>query len=233
MIKTLSVIVPFYNESKTIAKCVEDLELLNESVPLKCIFVNDGSEDKSQEVLTAALNESALSYTLVKKENEGKAAAIKSALRHLNTSHVVIFDADLELNSSDIALMWERVTQYDDNFVFGFRDFRAHSSFTYRYTLANRLLSNLFGVIYNQVITDMMCGLKLMPVDFLIKVPFRFGRFALEFEIPWMMWKSYVRPYEIAVSYKPRGWEDGKTIGYYDALQIIVCMVRGRFIKRN
>lgn len=107
--KTLSVLVPIFNEERTIAQLVGQLSELPVGTIDQCIFVDDGSTDCSVDLLTKALIQSDLPHLILRKENAGKASAIRVGAKHLSTSHVVILDSDLELATSDIAKLWEVV----------------------------------------------------------------------------------------------------------------------------
>ena len=149
---------PFYNEERTLPELVRQLSELPSDVVNKVIFVNDGSTDGSLALLETALSSTNLPHKIINKSNGGKASAIKIGASHLETSHVVILDSDLELATSDIARLWKIVQSGESDYVFGYRRFLAHSSFTWRYSRGNQLISNIYGILFNEVITDIMCG---------------------------------------------------------------------------
>jgi glycosyltransferase involved in cell wall biosynthesis len=219
--KTLTIVVPFFNEERTIAQLVSQIDQLPSGIVYHCIFVNDGSTDKSLDFLQAALKEGNFSHTIVNKVNEGKASAVREAVKLVTSTHVVILDADLELDTFDIPRLWEIVTSNKSEVVFGYRTFLAQSAFTYRYARGNQFISHFYGILFNEVITDIMCGYKLLPTKYLKQCPFKFSRFAIEIEIPLLLWLNRIRPFELYVDYKPRSREDGKVIGVKDALQVI------------
>lgn len=231
--KTLAVVVPFYNEERTIAKLVSQLELLPKGILSQCIFVDDGSRDSSINILKETLKVASFNFQIVTKENGGKSSAIKEGAKLLHTSHIVILDADLELATSDIQKLWGVVQAGEADFVFGFRVFLAQSSFTYRYSLGNRLISTIYGIFFNEVITDIMCGYKLLPTQVLQELPFKYKHFGLEIEIPMHMWLNSQRPYEVEVSYKARTRAQGKSISIKDALKVIFSMAAFRVTHRR
>ena len=231
--KSLSVLVPIFNEERTIAELVSQLCKLPFGTVEQCIFVDDGSTDRSVELLTQALSQFNLPYLLLKKQNAGLASAIKDGAEHLTTSHVVILDSDLELATADIERMWEVVKKGESDFVFGFRTFLAHSSFTWRYSRGNQLISNLYGLFFNEVITDIMCGYKLIPSKVLQQLPFRYKKFGIAIEIPMYMWQLRQRPHEVEVAYKARSRAEGKSIAVKDALAVIVSMAVFRITHRR
>ena len=231
--KTLTVLIPFFNEERTIEELARQLDLLPEGVLSECIFVDDGSKDSSLQLLKTVLLEVRFKSRIVSKANGGKASAIREGAKLLTTSHVVILDSDLELATSDIQELWNVVRAGDSDFVFGFRTFLAHSSFTYRYSKGNQLISNIYGIFFNEVITDIMCGYKLIPSQNLKDLPYKYKKFGLEIEIPMQMWKQRQRPYEVEVSYKARTRAEGKSISVKDAFSVIISMATFRATHRR
>ena len=228
---SLTVIIPFFNEAKYLSQLVADLEKLPQELVTEVIFIDDGSSDDSIAVLEASLLNTTLKTSLHPKANGGKASAIEYGSKFLTTSHVLILDADLELATSDIPRLWEIVLENKSDVVFGYRNFLSHSSFTWRYAKGNHLISNLYGLLFNEVITDIMCGYKLVPSVFLQSIPYQFKKYAIEIEIPIHLWKKRIRPYEVQVEYIPRTRSDGKGITVKDAAKIIVTLISYRFLK--
>ena len=231
--KTLTALIPFYNEERTICELVRQLDALPKGTLSECIFVDDGSIDASLQILKSSLETVHFKFQIISKGNGGKASAIKEGSRSLTTSHVVILDSDLELVTSDIEKLWRVVQEGESDFVFGYRAFLAHSSFTYRYSRGNQLISNIYGILFNEVITDIMCGYKLLPSQSLQELPFKYRHFGLEIEIPMEMWRHHQRPYEVEVSYKARTRAQGKSISVKDALAVISSMAVFRVTHRR
>jgi glycosyltransferase involved in cell wall biosynthesis len=230
---TLAVLIPIFNEERTVSELVAQLSMLPKGTVSQYVFVDDGSTDNSVHILSQALVTVNLPHLLLKKENGGKASAIREGAIHLTTSHVVILDSDLELATSDIAKLWAVVQDGESDFVFGYRRFLAHSSFTWRYSRGNQTLSNLYGLFFNEVITDIMCGYKLIPTRTLQQLSYKYKKFGIEIEIPMNMWKNYQRAYEVEVSYKARSRADGKSISVSDAVRVILAMILFRLTNKR
>ena len=231
--KTLTVLIPVFNEARTLPELLGQLSELPRGLYEECVFVDDGSSDDSREILVRLVGELGVPHQIISQENKGKAGAIKSGSKMLRTSHVVILDSDLELATKDIAQMWDVVLREESDFVFGFRTFLSHSSFTWRYSRGNQVISNLYGLFFNEVVTDIMCGYKLIPSDFLSELPFKYRKFGLEIEIPMYMWMNRLRPYEIEVSYKARTRSEGKSISVKDAIRVIASMATFRITHKR
>jgi len=231
--KALTVLIPLFNEERTIPELVAQLAHLPAGTFTQAIFVDDGSTDNSLVLLRDALKEYPLPHLIISKENGGKASAVRAGSMELKTSHVVILDSDLELMTTDIVKMWAVVQSGNSDFVFGYRKFLAHSSFTWRYSRGNQIISNLYGLFFNEVITDIMCGYKLIPSSNLQSLPYRYKKFGLEIELPMQMWRLRQRPFEIEVSYKARTRAEGKSISVFDAIAVIVSMAAFRITHRR
>jgi glycosyltransferase involved in cell wall biosynthesis len=231
--KTLTALIPFFNEERTIVELINQLNSLPKGILDECVFVDDGSTDSSSQLLSQALTGVHFKSQIITKANGGKAGAIREGAKALTTTHVVILDSDLELATSDIERLWQVVQSGENDFVFGYRAFLAHSSFTYRYSRGNQLISNIYGILFNEVITDIMCGYKLVPSETLKSLPFKYKHFGLEIEIPMQMWRQGQRPYEVEVSYKARTRSEGKSISVKDALAVIFSMALFRISHRR
>jgi glycosyltransferase involved in cell wall biosynthesis len=225
--------VPIFNENRTIQELVRQLEEIQDGVISECIFVNDGSTDSTLELLNVALSNVRFKHQVISQKNGGKASAIHAGAKLVTTSHVIILDSDLELETGDVKVFWKIVTDGRSDIVFGYRKFLAHSSFTYRYSRGNQVLSNLYGIFFNEVITDIMCGYKLVPTNVLKDLPYKFRKFGLEIEIPMQMWKKRMRPYEVEVKYHARTRAEGKSITVKDAIAIIISMAAFRVSNRR
>ena len=229
--KTLTVLVPIYNESRTLAELVSQIDSMLSGVIAECIFINDGSTDNSGEILTGALSSVSFKHQVITQPNGGKSSAIKAGAKLVQSSHVIILDADLELDTHDVVELWKVVQDGKAEVVFGYRHFLAQSAFTYRYAKGNLVISNLYGLLFNEVVTDIMCGYKLVPTKVLQDLPYKFKKFAIEIEIPIYLWKQRIRPHEVKVGYSPRSRLDGKMISAKDAISIIFTLITHRALK--
>jgi glycosyltransferase involved in cell wall biosynthesis len=229
--KTLTVLVPIYNESRTLSELVNQIDTILSKDIAECIFINDGSTDNSREVLAHALTKVSFKHQVLTQQNSGKSSAIKAGAKLVKSSHSIILDADLELETQDVIKLWKVVLDGKADVVFGYRHFLAQSAFTYRYAKGNLIISNLYGLLYNEVVTDIMCGYKLVPTKVLQDLPYKFKKFAIEVEIPIYLWKQRIRPHEVKVGYSPRSRLDGKMISAKDAVSIICTLIVHRALK--
>ena len=233
MKKSLAILVPFFNESRTIENVLECLSNLPSELLGEVILINDGSEDNSLQIIENTKAKLNFEILVLNKKNGGKASAIKVALPKIESTHFIILDADMELNPLEIPKIWEKAVELDLDYVFGYRDFRSQSSFTYRYAKGNKFISNLYGILFNELISDIMCGYKLMHTETVKNMKLRLPRFAIEIEIPIKLWKLRIKPYEIEVSYFPRNRAEGKLISIKDGIFIVACLIILRIMNRR
>ena len=231
--KTLSALIPFFNEERTLRELIRQLAALPQGVLTECIFIDDGSTDSSLNLLRDALSKVPFKYRIITKKNGGKASAIREGSKLLETSHAVILDSDLEYSVNDIQSLWQIVLSKKSDYVFGYRKFYSHASFTWRYSRGNQLISNIYGLLFNEVITDIMSGYKLIPSSEFKNLPFKYKNFGLEVELPMRMWERGIRPYEIEISYAPRSRAEGKSITVKDAVSTLSIMLLFRLTHKK
>lgn len=195
------------------------------------IFIDDGSTDNTFEMIQELSSKSTLEYILVRTDNYGKTAAVKKAISLAKTTHCIILDSDLELDPAHIDIFWSLVLSKKSNYILGYRKFMSHTSYSYYYTLGNKFISNLFGLLFNKLVTDVMCGYKLMPTDFLANIKTKNKDFGIEILILLGLWKASITPHELEVQYTPRSRAQGKSISVYHGTKIIGSILLYRAIN--
>lgn len=232
---TLSILIPIFNEGRTIEQLGKELVELPSGFVHEVIIVDDGSSDGSAQRLFEILSMGLVACKLITKENGGKGTAIVAGIPACTGSHMVIFDADLELAVDDLISLFQPVLDGKARVVFGVRNFSSQSSFTYRYVMGNKFLSHYFGVLFNHYLTDIMCGGKLLPVTLWRELDLRLHGFTTEAEIAAKVWSAGFIPWEVTIRYFPRTREEGKGITVIDAAKIVILLVtlRVRLRKRK
>jgi hypothetical protein len=227
---SLSLIVPAYNEQRTLARVVTLLLAVDLPCDFEVIVVDDGSDDLTPQVLGY------LSHPYLRcfrhKVNQGKGAAVMTGLTQARGSHVLIFDADLEYSPDDIAAMIEPVLSGKASIVFGRRPLRAaggHSGI--RFLLGNIVTTGLARVLYRSRISDMHTCFKLVPLELLQRMPLREAGFGLDTQITVGALRSGHGVHEVPITYKPRSREQGKKIGWKDGVRCIVLLLKYRVVR--
>lgn len=242
--KTLSIVIPVYNEGKFIEKAIKRV-VAADSLGLKkeIIIVNDGSTDqtfnKLRNLETLKQNKFAsgqvkkLSNLIIinKKKNEGKGAALKEGFLKSTGDIVLVQDADLEYNPNDYPLLLKPFLEYDADVVYGSRFVSQHPKrvLYFWHYVANIFLTTLSNMFTNLNITDMETGYKAFKGELIRKIAkdLKSKRFGFEPEITAKIAKiKNIKIYEVGISYQGRTYEEGKKIGFWDALKAVFQILR-------
>ena len=231
----LSVLVPVYNEERTLAEIVRRVCAV--PFPKEIIFVDDGSKDRSREILTAIQAEhqqtnDAMNTIKVffQKQNEGKGAALKTALSHATGDIVIIQDADLEYDPKDYPSLLEPIQTGVADVVYGtrFAGGGAHRVLFFWHSMGNRLLTLLSNMLTNLNLSDMEVGYKVFRREALQGLELKSKRFGFEPEITMKLAKKRCRFYEVPISYHGRTYDEGKKITWKDGIAALYYMIRFR-----
>ena len=222
----LSVIMPVYNEVKTVLEVVDRVLSLQLDVDL--IIVDDGSTDGTRETLLKIEDQRV--KIVLHDENQGKGAAVRTGYKHATGEIVTIQDADLELNPAEIPALLQPIFEgtadvvYGSRFLFGFNHRSRLNGF------ANWFLSGLTNLLYGTRIRDMEACYKVFNTSLLTKFTLNANGFDFEPEITAKLSKLGLRIVELPVTYKPREFTDGKKIHWKDGFEAIYTLVKYRFI---
>lgn len=210
---TLSVIVPVYNEEKTVALVLKRL-LLQPSVS-EIIVVNDGSSDKSAQQIKKITHKK---ITYLSKANGGKGSAIQYGLKHATGEYVLIQDADLEYDPDDIPSLLEPIKKQKAEVVYGSRFLGPHLNLLFWHRVGNSLLNFLVNILYNTTLSDMETCYKVMPTKLLKSLTIQSNNFDIEPEITCKLLRKGIRIYEVPISYVGRDFTAGKKITWKDGI---------------
>ena len=233
MLNELSVIVPAYNEEKTI---ITVLEALLENVPdiFEIIVVDDGSVDKTCQVVdeySSRLKNGGNIVLLKQGLNRGKTAAVKTGIQASKGSIVIIQDADLEYNPEDIPSVIHPIQTGQADVVYGSRFLvrKASRVLYFRHHLANKLITFLSNLVTDINLTDVETGYKAFKGDLIRGLSLTSSGFGFEIEITAKISKLKCRIYEVPISYYGRTYEEGKKIGWRDGVSAIYYIFRYNF----
>ena len=229
----LSVLIAVFNEVNTVAEAVRRVGSLN--LPKEIIIVDDGSTDGSRDLLKRLereaksapdpLNELKIHFQPV---NQGKGAAIRSALSHVTGDIVIIQDADLEYDPGDYMKLLEPILSGKADVVYGTRFYGGgpHRVLFFWHYLGNQFLTLLSNVLTNLNLTDMEVGYKVFKTDVLKNIEIKSNRFGFEPEITIKVAKKKCRVYEVPISYHGRTYAEGKKITWKDGFVTLYSLIR-------
>ena len=227
--RTLSVIVPVYNERNTVAEVLRRMRRVELPVDLEVVVVDDGSTDGTAQIL-AALEDSTV-QVVHHPSNLGKGAAIRTGLQHVRGELVLIQDADLEYDPEDWPRLLRPVLRGRSQVVYGSRFGGEGGSMPASDWMGNRFLSLVTNLLYNTSLSDMECGYKLFTRKVLDDITIESDRFDFEPEITAKVLRRGYRIYEVPVSYAGRPASEGRKFDWRDGVRALGTLVRYRWGK--
>ena len=220
----LSVIIPCYNEQGTIASLIAMVQA--SPWVQEIIVVDDGSQDKSREILEAISDPQV--RVIMHTVNQGKGAALRTGFSHATSEFVIVQDADLEYDPSEYPLVLEPLLDNRADVVFGsrFLSGRPHRVLYFWHSLGNRFLTLMSNMFTDLNLTDMETCYKCFRREVIQSIDIEEDRFGFEPEITAKLAKLRLRIYEVGISYSGRTYDEGKKIGWRDGVRAIYCIVR-------
>jgi glycosyltransferase involved in cell wall biosynthesis len=220
----LSVVVPCFNESATIATLLK--RVLDSPYTAEVIVVDDASTDDSANV-AEALGDPRV-RVLRQERNQGKGAAIRRGFGEAAQPFVVVQDADLEYDPADYESLLAPLLAGEADVVFGsrFMGGRPHRVLYFWHSLGNRFLTLLSNAFTNLNLTDMETGYKVFRREVLDSFALEEDRFGIEPELTAKAAAGKWRIYEVGISYRGRTYAEGKKIGWRDGVHAISSIVR-------
>jgi glycosyltransferase involved in cell wall biosynthesis len=234
MIKKLSIIIPAYNEGRTIHLIldkVREVNLIN-NIQKEVIIVNDASKDNTKEAIEnyIQLYGQQISISLYNQEiNQGKGAAIHKGIELATGEFLIVQDADLEYDPEEFNILLKPVIDGYADVVYGsrFMGGNPHRILFFWHTIGNKFLTFLSNMFTNLNLTDMETCYKLFNASIAKSIKLKEKRFGFEPEITAKIAKvPKIRIYEVGISYYGRTYEEGKKIGAVDGFRAIYCILK-------
>ena len=261
-VPVLSIVIPVYNELQTIGRILIEVAKALPEVPKQIVIVDDGSSDGTADWLRKNLRQSAGSWrrlslnaggglelfadgpqnharisfaVLFHERNGGKGAAVRTGLASACGDVVVIQDADLEYDPTDWSRMLPLIVERKvADVVYGSRFYgRPHRSLYFHHYLGNRLISFLFNLLYDQMLSDIEVCYKMFTKEVLKELRLTSEGFGVEIEISAQIARSRRwRIYEVGISYYGRTYEEGKKVSWMDGLKALGYLLKFRIGSR-
>jgi len=231
----LSVIIPSYNEDKTIEKLVHRVRSVDiGDIDKEIIVIDDGSSERSVKLLKDRI-EDIVEKVIYKSPNEGKGAAIRSGIEYATGDYIIIQDADLEYEPEEYKLLLKPVLDGKADVVYGsrFMGGQPHRVHLFWHFQGNRFLTTLSNMFTNLNLTDMETCYKLFKSEIIKSVKIEENRFGFEPEITAKVARKRCRIYEVGISYYGRSYEEGKKIGWKDGFRAIFVILKYGIFKRS
>lgn len=238
--KKLSIVIPAYNEGKTIhfiLDKIKTVKLIN-NIEKEVIIINDCSKDDTEEAIQRYMhNNPDLNITYFKHEvNKGKGAALHTGIQKSTGEYLIIQDADLEYDPREYNLLLQPVAEGFADVVYGsrFMGGNPHRILFFWHTIGNKFLTKLSNMFTNLNLTDMETCYKLFDSKMVQSLNLCEKRFGFEPEVTAKISRvPNVRIYEVGISYYGRTYEEGKKIGWKDGFRAIWCILKYNLFKRK
>lgn len=228
--KKLTVVIPAFNEVKTIERVLERVRAapLPDEVELEIVVVDDASTDGTQAKLEEIAASGEVAFELVKHgENQGKGAALRSGFAAATGDFVLVQDADLEYHPRDYPVLLQPMLEEGADVVYGSRFLGGpHRVLFFWHYQGNKLLTLMSNMFTDLNLSDMETGYKVFRKEVLDKLTLNSNRFAIEPEMTAKVAKQRVRIYEVPISYAGRTYAEGKKIGWKDGVAAVWAIVR-------
>ena len=227
----LSVIIPVFNEKKSIQIVVNKILRLN--LCNEIIIVDDFSTDGSREIIKENYNSNPKIKCIFHERNLGKGGALQSGIKNSTGDFILFQDADLEYDPEEYTKLIEPFKNTDADIVYGSRFLggkyvRIHFFWHY---LANKLLTLLTNIVTNLNLSDMETGFKVFKAEKIRSILLKENSFGIEPEITIKLAKQKLVFYEVPISYSGRSYEEGKKITLKDAFVAVYCILKYRFFN--
>jgi len=231
--KKLSVVIPVYNEKETVRGIVEKVKAARPGgLDLEIVLVDDFSTDGTREIIRSEI-ETLVDRTAYHEKNRGKGAALRTGFSLCSGDFIIIQDADMEYDPGEYPKLIAPLLDGRADVVYGsrFKGEGAHRVLYFWHYVANYFLTLASNMFTNLNLTDMETCYKAFRADVIKGIKIEQDRFGFEPEITAKVAKIKCRIYEVGISYSGRTYEEGKKIGFKDALNALWCIVKYNLLR--
>ncbi len=228
----VSIIIPVFNEIKTLQLVVE--KIIAVDIPKEIIIVDDASTDGTHALIENELK-GKVDKVVYHSFNQGKGAALQTGFKHATGDVVIIQDADMEYNPGEYTLLLQPILDGKADVVYGSRfvGHGPHRVLFFWHAVANKIITTLSNMFTNLNLTDVETGFKVLRKDILDNICLEENRFGFEIEITIKLARLKCRIYEIGVSYWGRDYSEGKKITWKDGIRAVFCILKYGIFKKN
>ncbi|GAB4501495.1 MAG: glycosyltransferase family 2 protein [Anaerolineales bacterium] len=224
----LSVIIPVYNEKNTIHEILARVQ--KTGLAWEIVVVDDGSTDGTRQLLAELDGKNGV-RVIFQEKNAGKGAAVRAGIQNARGEVLLIQDADLEYDPREYPALLQPIEENLADVVYGSRFLGApHRAILFWNMVANKLLTLMTNILYNNILTDMETGYKVFRREVVANMPLRANRFDFEPEFTAKILKSGVRVFEVPIAFNPREYSEGKKIKLWDAFEAVWALLKYRFV---
>jgi dolichol-phosphate hexosyltransferase len=227
----LTVVMPCYNERATLRVALERLLAVEMPLPIEVLVVDDGSTDGCTDTI-ADLVDGEKVRLVTQQPNQGKGAALQRGFREARGDVLTVLDADLEYDPSDFPSLLHPILEDEARVVYGARSYGGHAAYSFWFVLGNKMLALWASLLFDVWLTDIETCLKVAPTDLWRRVKLDSTGFGIEAEVTGKFLTMKERIFELPISYRARGREEGKKIEWTDGVVALWILARIRFRGR-
>ena len=224
---SLTIIMPVYNERDTLRTALDRLLAVTMPVPTEILVVDDGSTDRCTETI-ADLVEAGAVRLITQDPNQGKGKALRRGIKEATGELLTILDADLEYDPADFPALLQPILDGDARVVYGARSYGGHAAYSFWFVLGNKMLALWASFLFDAWLTDIETCLKVAPTATWRNVDLQSNGFGIEAELTGKLLAMNERIFEVPISYRARGREEGKKIQWTDGVAALWILARIR-----
>jgi glycosyltransferase involved in cell wall biosynthesis len=224
----ITVIIPTYNEEHTIREILSRVQATQ--IADEILVVDDGSTDGTRDILEEIHSQGSV-RVIYHEHNQGKGAAVRTGIEAAAGEVIIIQDADLEYDPRDYPALLRPIEEGIAEVVFGSRFLGgARRPIMFWHMVANKMLTLVTNILYNNILTDMETGYKVFIRTVVADIPLHARGFEFEPEFTAKVLKRKARIFEVPITFNPRNYEEGKKIKLYDAFVALWTLLKYRFV---
>lgn len=226
--KTLSIIIPVFNEKRTIEELLKRVGAvkLPQKIKKEIIVVDDASKDGTRKILQGLEGKLSQVKFFYHDQNQGKGAAVRTGLKAATGDFLIIQDGDLEYDPQDISKLLLPILEGRAEVVYGSRFTGEHRNMFFWHMMGNKTLSLVTNLLYNTTLSDMEVCYKLFTKKALQGINLKEDRWGFDPEITAKVLKKGYRIYEVPISYTGREFDQGKKISWKDGFRILYVLLK-------
>jgi glycosyltransferase involved in cell wall biosynthesis len=228
---TLTIVMPVYNERETLRTALDRLLAVDMPVPTEVVVVDDGSTDGCTETIADLVADGVVTL-YVQNPNQGKGAALRRGIAEAKGDLLTVLDADLEYDPADFPALVTPILDGEAKVVYGARSYGGHAAYSFWFVLGNKMLALWASFLFDAWLTDIETCLKVAPTAYWRKVDLRSNGFGIEAELTGKLLAMKERIFEVPISYRARGREEGKKIQWTDGVAALWILARIRLRGR-